>query len=177
MDLKRKSNTVLSLLFLVLSMLCLAYASVPLYKVFCKVTGYGGTTRKVKSLELTRNVKSKKIKVYFNADVMPNLPWVFKPELGYTNVKTGEQKLMFYYVENLSDSAMNAMAVYNVTPHKAGKYFNKIACFCFNEQILLPKKKVVMPVSFFIDPEIALDPDTSDVEEITLSYTFFELKK
>ncbi len=177
MNLKRKSHTVLSLLFLVLSMLSLAYASVPLYKVFCKVTGYGGTTKKVKSLDLTKDIKSKKIKVYFNADVMPGLPWIFKPELGYTDIKTGEQKLMFYYIENLSDSAMNAMAVYNVTPYKAGKYFNKIACFCFNEQVLPPKKKVIMPVSFFIDPEIAVDPETSDVEEITLSYTFFELKK
>ncbi len=176
-DFKQKSHITLSLLFLVLSMLCLAYASVPLYKVFCKVTGYGGTVKKIKSLTLTQGIESKEIKIYFNADVIPNLPWIFKPELNYTNIKTGEQKLVFYYAENLSDHSMNGMAVYNVTPHKAGKYFNKIACFCFAEQTLPSKKKVVMPVSFFIDPEIAVDPETSDVEEITLSYTFFELKE
>ncbi|MDD9331628.1 MAG: cytochrome c oxidase assembly protein [Wolbachia sp.] len=169
-----KSSIVFFLVSLVISMLCLAYASVPLYSIFCKATGYGGTTKKVANP--TINAANQKIRVHFNADIMSDLPWEFCPETNYIDVNIGEQSLAFYYVKSLSDQPSFGMAVYNVTPFKSGKYFNKIACFCFNEQMLLPKQKAAMPVSFFIDPEIMLDSNTKDLSEITLSYTFFKLK-
>lgn len=155
-------------------MLCLAYASVPLYRIFCKATGYGGTTKKVTNV--ITNSTDQKIRVYFNSDVMPDLPWEFSPEVNYMDVTIGEQSLAFYYAKNLSEQPSYGMAVYNVTPFKAGKYFNKIACFCFNEQVLLPNQKTAMPVSFFIDNAIMQDSNTKDLGEITLSYTFFKLK-
>ncbi|OEY87026.1 cytochrome c oxidase assembly protein [Wolbachia pipientis] len=155
-------------------MLCLAYASVPLYSIFCKATGYGGTIRQVNNV--TAYTTDQKIRVYFSADVIPDLPWKFTPEVTYIDVKMGEENLAFYYTENLSEYPVSGIAVYNVAPFKAGKYFNKIACFCFNEQVLLPKQKTVMPVSFFIDPAIMLDNNTKNLSEITLSYTFFRLK-
>ncbi|WP_167895802.1 cytochrome c oxidase assembly protein [Wolbachia endosymbiont of Brugia pahangi] len=170
-----KSSIVFFLISLVILMLCFAYASVPLYSIFCKATGYGGTTRKVTSA--TTNITNQKIRVHFNADVMLDLPWKFNSETNYIDTNIGEQSLTFYYVENLSDQPLLGMAVYNVTPFKAGKYFNKVACFCFEEQILLPKQKVAMPVSFYIDPNIMLDDSTKDLSEITLSYTFFKLKQ
>lgn len=169
-----KNSIVFFLISLVFLMLCLTYASVPLYRIFCKATGYGGTTKQAN--KAITNVTNQKIRVYFNADIMPDLPWEFIQETNYIDVNIGEQSLAFYYAKNLSDQPSFGMAVYNVTPFKAGKYFNKIACFCFNEQMLLPKQKAAMPVSFYIDPEIMLDQSTKDLGEITLSYTFFKLK-
>lgn len=169
-----KNSIVFFLMSLVVAMLCLSYASVPLYSIFCKVTGYGGTTKKV--THITTNATNQKIRVHFNADIMSDLPWEFKPETNYIDVNIGEQSLAFYYAKNLSDKPTFGMAVYNVTPFKAGKYFNKIACFCFNEQTLLPRQKASMPVSFYIDPDIMSDKDTKELSEITLSYTFFKLR-
>ncbi|MDF0607700.1 cytochrome c oxidase assembly protein [Wolbachia endosymbiont of Onchocerca gibsoni] len=169
-----KGSIAFFLISLVILMLCLTYISVPLYSTFCKVTGYGGTTRKV--INTTTNITNQKIRVYFNADIMPDLLWKFYPETSYIDVNIGEQNLAFYYAKNLSDQLSLGMAVYNVTPFKAGKYFNKVACFCFEEQTLLPKQKAAMPVSFYIDPEIMHDNSTKDLSEITLSYTFFKLK-
>ncbi|QKX01155.1 cytochrome c oxidase assembly protein [Wolbachia endosymbiont of Dipetalonema caudispina] len=170
-----KGFTILSLILLVILMLCLTYISVPLYSTFCKVTGYGGTTKKTINTTTT-NVTNQKIRVYFDANVMPDLSWEFNPETNYIDVNIGEQNLAFYHAKNLSNRPSFGMAVYNVTPFKAGKYFNKIACFCFEEQPLLPKQKAAMPVSFYIDPEIMHDNSTKDLSEITLSYTFFKLK-
>ncbi|WCR59799.1 MAG: Cytochrome c oxidase assembly protein CtaG [Wolbachia endosymbiont of Ctenocephalides felis wCfeF] len=169
-----KNSIVFFLISLVILMLCLAYASVPLYSIFCKATGYGGTTRKVTNTAV--NITNQKIRVHFNADVMPDLPWEFNSETNYIDTNIGEQSLAFYYAKNLSDQSSFGMSVYNVTPFKAGKYFNKVACFCFEEQMLLPKQKAAMPVSFYIDPEIMRDNSTKDLSEITLSYTFFRLK-
>lgn len=107
---------------------------------------------------------------------MSGLPWNFKSETNYIDTNIGQKSLVFYYAENLSEQPVLGMAVYNVTPFKAGKYFNKVACFCFEEQILQPKQKAAMPVSFYIDPEIMRDNSTKDLSEITLSYTFFKLK-
>ncbi|WP_168464424.1 cytochrome c oxidase assembly protein [Wolbachia endosymbiont of Ctenocephalides felis wCfeT] len=162
------------LVSLVVSMLCLAYAAVPLYSIFCKATGYGGTTKKVTNA--TINATDQKIRVHFNADIMSDLPWKFETETNYIDVNIGEQGLALYYAQSLSDQPSFGMAVYNVTPFKAGKYFNKIACFCFSEQMLLPRQKAAMPVSFYIDPEIMHDDSTKDLSEITLSYTFFKLR-
>lgn len=167
-------GTVLSLLSIVVGMFLLAYASVPLYRIFCKITGTGGTTQvaKVAPGELGHRT----IRIQFNSDTAPNLPWKFKPEQRETFVTTGEQKLAFFSAENTSDEPVKGMATYNVTPAKAGIYFNKIQCFCFNEQLLQPGQKISMPVSFFVDPEIEKDPNLRNVKTITLSYTFFKVK-
>jgi len=113
------------------------------------------------------------IRVRFNADVDPRLPWSFRPAQGTMEVRLGEQNLAFYEAVNRSDRPVVGAATYNVTPHRAGYYFSKIACFCFEEQTLAPGQAVEMPVSFFVDPAILDDPSARDVREITLSYTFF----
>ena len=169
-------TTIYSLILIMLSMVCLVYSSVPLYNIFCKVTGYGGTVR-TKTILKDNKIGNTTIKVRFNADIDKQLHWKFYPEIPYTTVKPGEQKLIFYRAENLSDQDISGIAVYNVTPHKAGKYFNKVACFCFTKQTLAPYQKTIMPVSFFIDPAIETDTETSDVKIVTLSYVFFKHKE
>lgn len=152
-------------------MLALAYASVPLYRLFCQKTGYGGTTQVVAAS--SDRVTDRVITVRFNADVHRNLPWAFRPLQKEIKVRVGENALALYESENLSNAPIIGMATYNVTPDKAGIYFNKVACFCFEEQRLEPHKRVDMPVYFFIDPDFATDPNLKDVHTITLSYTFF----
>ena len=112
----------------------------------------------------------------FNADVDPDLPWSFQPEQRQIEVRIGEQSLAYYRARNRSDHPVVGQAVYNVTPFKAGPYFDKIACFCFEEQVLQPGEEVDMPVSFYVDPEILNDPNTRNMHTITLSYTFFLLE-
>jgi cytochrome c oxidase assembly protein subunit 11 len=157
------------------TMLAMAYASVPLYRLFCQKTGYGGTTQV--ALAPSSKVVDRIITVRFNADVHRDLPWHFRPLQTEMKVKIGENALAFYESQNWADQPVCGMATYNVTPDKAGVYFNKIACFCFEEQILSPNQRVDMPVQFFIDPEFANDPELKDVNTITLSYTFFRLNK
>ncbi|WP_447582254.1 cytochrome c oxidase assembly protein [Anaplasma marginale] len=170
---KRNNNEVLTLLVsVIVSMLCLTYASVPLYRIFCKATGYGGTTKKAVSVAPVKKTGSYNIKVRLNADTH-GIPLLFHPEQPYVMVTPGVQQLAFYVAENPSDKEISGMAVYNVTPVQAGKYFYKIACFCFSQQTFAPGLKITMPVSFFIAPEIEEDPQTEDIREITLSYTFF----
>ena len=159
---------------LVVSMLGLSYAAVPLYKIFCQVTGYAGTTQRAKAAPATASEKS--MLVRFDANVSRDLDWQFKPVQRSLTLKIGEEKLAFYKAINTSNKPITGTATFNVTPAIAGSYFNKIACFCFTEQTLKPGESVDMPVSFFIDPDILTDPDTIDVKEITLSYTFFEVK-
>ncbi|MCU7611292.1 cytochrome c oxidase assembly protein [Anaplasma capra] len=171
---KKHNNEILALLVsIIISMICLTYASVPLYRIFCKVTGYGGTTRQAQQVA-PRNKKagSYSIKVRFSADTH-GIPLSFYPEQPYVVVTPGIQKLAFYVAENQSDREISGTAVYNVTPTQAGKYFNKVACFCFSQQTFAPRLRLAMPVSFFIDPAIEEDPTTRDIREITLSYTFF----
>lgn len=158
-----------------MTMLALAYASVPLYRLFCQKTGYGGTTQVAKAPSITPG--SREITVRFNADVHRDLPWRFRPLQTEIKVKVGENALAFYESQNGSDQPIWGMATYNVTPDKAGIYFNKVSCFCFEEQVLSPQQRVEMPVQFFIDPEFEKDPDLKDVHTITLSYTFFKLNK
>ena len=153
-------------------MIGLAYASVPLYKLFCQVTGFGGTTQVAEQAPV--EVSEKTIKVRFNADVNSGLNWQFKPEQREITVRLGEDNLAYYMAENMSLTPITGQATYNVTPLKAGQYFSKIACFCFDEQTLEPGQRVDMPVSFYVDPAIAEDINTQDVKTITLSYTFFK---
>jgi len=159
----------------VVTMLILAYASVPLYRLFCQKTGYGGTPQIAKSA--SKHVINREITIRFNADTHRDLPWHFRPLQTEIKVRVGENALAFYESYNWSDKAVYGMATYNVTPDKAGIYFNKVACFCFEEQVLSPQQRVEMPVHFFIDPEFANDPNLKDVNTITLSYTFFKLSK
>ncbi len=171
---KKNKKVVGVLVLLTLFMLALAYASVPLYSLFCKATGFGGTVRELRNYNPTR-VGLRTMNVKFNADVASDLPMIFSPpEDKIVSVRTGENKLVFYYAENTSDKPIDVIAIYNVTPHKVGKYFNKVACFCFNRQVLQPHKRVVMPVSFFIDPTIEDNLEVDEVRTITLSYTFFK---
>jgi len=172
----RTSNTrvVLPLVAIVIGMTGLAFASVPLYRLFCQVTGFGGTTQVAETGAET--VLDRKMTVRFNADVDPDLPWAFAPEQRAIELKVGEQGLAFYRAENRSDEPVVGMAVYNVTPNKAGLYFSKIHCFCFDEQRLEPGEAMDMPVTFFVDPAIADDPNLDEVKTITLSYTFFRAR-
>lgn len=159
---------------LVITMLALAYASVPLYRLFCQKTGFGGTPQVAKASSTT--ILDREITVRFNADVHRDLPWQFRPLQTEIKVKIGENALAFYESQNNANTAIYGMATYNVTPDKAAIYFNKVACFCFEEQVLSAHQRVEMPVQFFIDPDYAKDPDLKDVHTITLSYTFFKLK-
>ncbi|MGQ9367316.1 cytochrome c oxidase assembly protein [Azospirillum sp. ST 5-10] len=172
---RRRNRTVmLSLFGLVVGMIGLAYASVPLYTLFCQVTGYGGTTQRAEAgagATLDRTIR-----VRFNADVNHSLPWSFHPNQREVTLKVGETYLASYRADNRTDRPTVGTAVYNVTPEKAGAYFNKIECFCFTEQILQPGQSVDMPVAFFVDPSIADDPNLDDVTTITLSYTFYRAK-
>lgn len=160
-----------SIVLLVVGMMMLTFASVPIYNLFCKVTGYGGTVKYTPTA--SSKIGNRKIKIRFDANVDKNLPWQFKSEQEEVLVRVGENNLIFYTAENQSDKPIIGTAVYNVTPHKAGIYFNKIQCFCFEEQLLKPKQKMIMPVSFFIDSDIENDPNLKDVDTITLSYTFY----
>lgn len=153
------------------TMVGVSFAAVPLYEVFCQVTGYGGTTGTAASAP--EEAGERTITVLFNADTNPNLPWEFKPSQRRMDVQVGEAGLAHYDATNLADAANVGTATYNVTPDKAGVYFSKIECFCFTEQHMAAGQSVEMPVTFFIDPAIADDPNLDDVDTITLSYTFF----
>jgi len=156
-------------------MLGMAYAAVPLYDLFCRVTGYGGTTQRAERPADT--VLSRSMTVRFDANVGGGLPWEFVPLSAPQTLPIGENGLAFYRVTNTSDRPIVGSATYNVAPEQAGSYFNKLQCFCFTEQRLEPGESMEMPVSYFLDPEIAKDPDASRLSTITLSYTFYEVKK
>lgn len=161
-----------------LGMLGLGYASVPLYRMFCQVTGLGGTTQRVDAAQAsTIAVSDETISIRFDANTAPGLPWDFRPERPTTTVQIGERQLATYLAKNTSGKPITGIASFNVTPSQAGKYFDKVQCFCFNEQTLQPGQEVRMPVLFYVDPAILDDPDASDIEQITLSYTFYESSK
>ena len=167
----KKYRTLGFLLVLIMGMGVLSYASVPLYKLFCQVTGYGGTTQQVTSP--SSQILDRKIKIRFDANTKPTLDWNFQPVQTSIDISVGQNALAFYQAENTGKDPVVGTATFNVTPEKAGVYFNKIDCFCFVEQLLAPQEAVEMPVSFFIDPDIVNDPNLDDVTTITLSYTFF----
>jgi len=172
----RKRNrdrlTATALAGIIVAMLSLTAASVPLYALFCKVTGYGGTTRVADEVAAVGG-GAVEVVVAFNADRDPKLPWTFRPLQREVRTRLGEEHLAFYEAVNRSDRAIVGRAVYNVTPHKVGTHFAKLECFCFQEQVLQPGERVEMPVSFFVDPALLDDPDAREVRQITLSYTFF----
>lgn len=171
---KQNKQFMFALFCLSLSMILLTFASVPLYSLFCKATGFAGTTQRLK-LNSNKKYGGTKLNIRFDANTEKSLPWRFNPLQSIISIKSGENILAFYEVENLTDRNVIGTAVYNVTPNKAGRYFIKIDCFCFQEQTLLANQKLLLPVSFYIDSSIDDDPDMSDVTNITLSYSFFEI--
>jgi len=171
----KNTHLALNLAALVIGMLLLAYASVPLYRLFCRATGYNGTTQE--AAHAPDRIINRDITIRFNADTAPGLLWEFKPALKNLKVKVGQQALTHYVARNLSDRAITGRAVYNVLPLTAGAYFVKVECFCFKEQTIAANARVEMPVSFYVDPSIMDDRDMDGVKTITLSYTFFEVKE
>ena len=169
----RNGKTGLILLLIVAVMIGLVAISPTLYRAFCEATGLDGTTQRA---DRAPGAVAGQVKVQFDANVHPGLPWRFEPEQTHVNVAPGAQTKIFYRAQNLSARAIVGQAVYNVSPDTVGKYFKKIQCFCFNEQTLQPGQTVDMPVIFFVDPAIKKDPDTRDVHEITLSYTFYPVE-
>ncbi len=170
-------KTLYALLLFVSFMLALSYASVPLYKIFCKVTGYGGTTQIASNFTQTNISNLNEISVRLDSNVNPKLNWDFKPVVSKIKLRPGEQTSVNYIAHNTSDMISTGTATFNVTPHKAGQYFMKLECFCFTDQTLRPGEKITMPVTFFLDEEIFKDKNTIDIEEIVLSYTFFPVIK
>jgi cytochrome c oxidase assembly protein subunit 11 len=154
------------------AMVALSFASVPLYRAFCQLTGYAGTPR-IFAAASTGAVE-RAVTVNFNADVGQGLRWTFAPAQGPMTIKLGETALAQFRARNDSDRPIVGQATFNVTPFKAAVHFDKIACFCFSEQRLEPGQEVLMPVTFYVDPALATDPSTRDVRSVTLSYTFFE---
>jgi cytochrome c oxidase assembly protein subunit 11 len=152
-------------------MLGLAYASVPLYALFCQVTGFGGTTQR--AAQAPAEASSQSISIRFDGNASSELGWSFAPAQNTMTVKIGEAALASYVARNMTAQTGTGTAVFNVTPVTAGIYFNKIECFCFTEQTLKAGERVDMPVQFFVDPAILEDPDTRNIREITLSYSFY----
>lgn len=156
---------------MIAGMVGVSFAAVPLYRLFCAATGYGGTPKIGQAA--APGATEQTITVRFNADTSPGLPWRFRPSQASVTVKLGEDRLAFYTAENKAAETVTGVALYNVTPETAGKYFHKTACFCFNKQTLAAGQSMQFPLSFWVDPEIEKDPNTADIHTITLSYSFF----
>jgi cytochrome c oxidase assembly protein subunit 11 len=169
----RHGKTLLVLLSILAAMIALVAISPTLYRAFCEATGFGGTTLRA---DKAPGAVAGEVGVRFDANIHPGLPWRFEPEQQTVRIQPGAQTKIFYKAQNLSARAWTGQAVYNVSPDQVGKYFKKIQCFCFTEQTLKAGEKVDMPVVFFVDPKIKQDPDTKDIDEITLSYTFYPVE-
>lgn len=154
-------------------MLGLGFASVPLYRIFCQVTGFGGTTMKITEAQAaTIRSTDKVMTIRFDANVERGMPWQFKPVQNTDRVSIGARDMAIFTAKNLSDKPTTGTATFNVSPELAGRYFSKVQCFCFTEQTLKPGEEVRMPVIYYVDPKILQDPEVKDIDSITLSYTF-----
>jgi cytochrome c oxidase assembly protein subunit 11 len=173
MAISAPQKTVLQTVGLVVFMGGLAWASVPFYDWFCRVTGFGGTPGV--SEVASDDILDQTIKIRFDANTERNMPWEFNPEVRQMELRIGETGLAFYEAYNPTDKVVAGSASYNVAPYEAGGFFSKIDCFCFEEQVLQPGERVMMPVSFYVDPEIVTDRDAKYVHTITLSYTFYQI--
>ncbi len=168
-----KHRTAFWAAFGALAMLGLGFAAVPLYRLFCQVTGFGGTTQKADLAEADRvQVAGTKISVRFDSNTDPGLPWKFSPMQVTQEMPIGSRMMAFYRAENVSDKPVTGVASFNVQPELAGLYFKKVHCFCFNQQTLQPGESVEMPVQYYVDPAILKDPEAARIKQITLSYTF-----
>ncbi len=175
---RAKRRTALFAALFALVMIGLAYASVPLYRMFCNATGFGGTTGRAQSTDLPnpaqlRALGGRTIKIRFDTNVAPGIGWDFAPRDRERTVRIGERNLTFFSATNASGRTVTGSATFNVSPDTAGQYFRKIECFCFTQQTLAAGETAQMPVTFFVDPAILDDPDAKKIDEITLSYTFF----
>ena len=170
MRIERTTRTALLAVLGICFMTGLAFASVPLYRLFCQVTGLNGTTQRGLAAP---GATDRQIRVDFDANVNPKLPWKFAPENPSDTVAVGARDMAFFTATNTSNRPVTGTATFNVTPAQAGTYFTKIQCFCFTQQTLKPGETARMPVIFFIDPKILADPDAADIQTITLSYTFY----
>lgn len=173
---KRRTGVLTALL--AVAMIGLAYASVPLYRIFCQATGFGGTTGRAEEAALPgvaqlQALGGRTIKIRFDSNVAPGMPWRFAPRDRENSIKIGEKRMAFFTATNLAAGPTTGRAIFNVSPDTAGQYFRKIECFCFTEQTLAAGETVQMPVTYFIDPDILNDPAAARIDEITLSYTFF----
>jgi cytochrome c oxidase assembly protein subunit 11 len=167
----RTTRTAALAVLFVCFMTGLAFASVPLYRMFCQVTGFNGTTQRGSTAPGA--VAGREVTVRFDANISPRLPWNFRPENRSETVAVGARDMVFFQATNRAAQPVTGTATFNVTPTQAGKYFTKIECFCFTEQTLKPGESVRMPVIFYVDPKMLADPDARDIENITLSYTFY----
>ena len=170
---QKNNRTALIAAVIALGFLALAFASVPLYRAFCQLTGFDGTPLRA---EKAPGAVAGEIGVRFDANVDPKLPWKFEPLQKQVRVHPGAKTTIYYQATNLTARTITGQAVYNVTPDTVGQYFNKIACFCFNEQTLKPGESVKMPVVFYVDPKLRSDDGTKSIDEITLSYTFYPVE-
>lgn len=170
---EKNRNTAIKAAIFVLVMIGVAFASVPLYRIFCQVTGFGGTPMRADSAP---GAVAGEIGVRFDANINPALPWRFEPVQETVRIHPGARTTVLYRSENLVARPTTGRAIFNVSPAKAGQYFSKIECFCFTEQTLRPGEKVDMPVVFYVDPKIRDDESTRDIDEITLSYTFYPVE-
>ncbi|MBX7483076.1 cytochrome c oxidase assembly protein [Qipengyuania qiaonensis] len=174
----RKNRTALLALLGALAMLGLGYAAVPLYQLFCQVTGFGGTTQRATESDaeiaarLGASAGGRTISIRFDGTTASDVPWSFRPEQVTDTVTIGQRDMAIYLAKNNSDERITGTATFNVEPEQAGAYFNKIQCFCFTEQVLEPGQEVRMPVLYYVDPKALDDPNMDGVEQITLSYTF-----
>ena len=178
----RNRRTMLLAFLAALAMLGLGYAAVPLYDLFCRVTGFGGTTQRAteaeaaSAAELARSAGARTFSIRFDSSLARGMPWEFRPVQVTDAVAIGQRDMATYIARNNSDMAVTGTATFNVEPEQAGKYFNKIQCFCFTEQTLQPGQEVRMPVIYYVDPAALEDPNMDGVEQITLSYTFHRAK-
>lgn len=177
-----KHRTAFFALLAAAAMLGLGYAAVPLYRLFCQVTGFAGTTQRATESDaaiaerIGKSAGSQAISIRFDATVAPGLPWQFRPEQVTDTVTIGQRDMAIFVAKNTSNEPVTGTATFNVEPEQAGAYFNKVQCFCFTEQKLAPGQEVRMPVLYYVDPKALKDPNMKDVEQITLSYTFHRTK-
>jgi cytochrome c oxidase assembly protein subunit 11 len=172
---RRNGATVLMLVSVVIGMVGLSFASVPLYRLFCAATGFGGTTQR--ATVAPKEIADTFVTARFNAETAPDLAWEFQPVVPEVRVHPGEQREIFYRAVNRSNEPLTGTATFNVMPAKSGIYFDKLQCFCFTEQHLAPGESRDMGVVFFVDPDMLRDPDTKDLQTITLSYSMFRARQ
>ena len=174
---RRNRRTLVAMAGVGLSMLALGFASVPLYRIFCEQTGFGGTTKRASADVQVREAVGHTMSIRFDSNVQPGMPWQFYPEHRTDTVTVGRKDMAIFIAKNMSDRPVTGTASFNVTPSQAGAYFTKIQCFCFTQQTLQPGQEVRMPVLYFVDPKILDDPDNKDTQQITLSYTFYPVEQ
>ncbi|CAN5377957.1 cytochrome c oxidase assembly protein [soil metagenome] len=172
----RNRRTMMIGLIIAAAMLALGFAAVPLYRIFCQNTGYGGTTQRAEASTKVHEAAGHTLSIRFDSNVAPGMPWQFYPEHPTDTVTVGARDMAIFVAKNMSDKPVTGTAAFNVTPTQAGAYFTKIQCFCFTQQTLKPGEEVRMPVLYYVDPKILTDPDNKDTQEITLSYTFYPVE-